>query len=74
MGLTANRRGNLRLGSGISLGQVTALLGAQNEARAKALCVAGIRDQLGPGAGLSLEQITAQLEVSVGAQNGPGLS
>lgn len=44
--------------------------GAQNGARVKALCVAGIRDHLGLGVGLSLGQITAQLEVRVGAQNG----
>lgn len=60
MGLKANSRGNLRLGSGIGLGQLPALLEALLGARIKGLYVAEIRDQLGTQVGLSLGQVGAQ--------------
>lgn len=82
MGLTVKRRGNLRQESGLGLEQgqesevrirdqpgahqLGARAWAQNGARVKALCLAGIRDHSGLGPG----QDTAQLEVRVGAQIG----
>lgn len=86
MGLTAKRRGNLRQESGLGLEQgqesevrirdqpealqLGARAKAQNGARLKALCLAGVRDHSGQGVGLGPGQDTAQLEVRVGAQIG----
>lgn len=86
MGLTAKRRGNLRQESGLGLEQgqesevrirdqpgahqLGARAWAQNGARVKAFCLAGIRDHSGQGVGLGPGQDTAQLEVRVGAQIG----
>lgn len=59
MELKANSRGNLGLGSGISLGQLTAVRGSEWGQNQRFVC-AEIRDQLRPQAGLCLGQIMAQ--------------